>query len=190
MNKSFLQNIQNIFLSLLSKVKKIFYFLYSIKNKIIHNLFEITIFMKGIHGLWEVAVGFLFFLLKTETIYKSIIFFTGDEIVDGPGHSTINYFIRMANNFSLSTKHFIALYFLFYGLVNIFLVIFLSRGKLWAYPAAITFYIFFIIYQFYRLFLHHSGLLLFFTIFDIFLVFLIWLEYKRLKKGKESLLKL
>ncbi len=157
-------------------------------NKIIHDLFEATVLIKGINGLWEIVVGILFLFFKTETIQKSIIFFTGNEKVSGSGHFTKNYLITQANNFSLSTQHFIAFYFLFYGIVNIFLVISLLKGKIWAYPTAIIFFILFILYQWYRFFLHHSGLLLFFTIFDILLVSLTWLEYRRisLKDAKKT----
>ncbi len=159
----------------------------NLQNKILHSLFEITILVKGINGIWEIIMGVLFFFFKEETIYKAIIAVTGYRIIRYSGHFTTNYLIRQANNFSANTKYFIAFYFLFYGIVNIFLVIFLSRGKLWAFPVTILFFSFFIVYQFYRFFLHHSGLLLFFSIFDIFLVFLTWLEYKRLKNLKTEI---
>ncbi len=153
-----------------------------LKNKVVHSLFEMTILIKGVNGFLEIIIGILFLFFKTEDIYKAMISVTGYRIVSHSGHFTTNYLLKQANNFSLSTKYFIALYFIFYGIVNIFLVISLLKGKLWAYPTAIIFFILFIFYQIYRFFLRRSGLLLFFTIFDIFLVFLTWLEYKRLKE--------
>ena len=153
-----------------------------LRHKIVHGLFNVTIAVKGINGLWEIAVGILFFFFKTDTIYRLLISFAGYGIVRNSGHATTNYLLKQAHNFSPSTKYFIAFYFVFYGIINLFLVIFLLRGKLWAYPVAMLFFLFFIVYQFYRFFLHHSGLLLFFTLFDIFLVLLTWLEYQRLKK--------
>jgi uncharacterized membrane protein len=157
------------------------------QRNILHNLFEITIFMKGIHGIWEVAVGIMFFFIKTQTVYNVIMAVAGYDIVKDSGHFATNYLMNQANNFSLSTKYFLAWYFLFYGLVNLFLVFFLLKGKLWAYPMAILFFVFFICYQFFRFFRHHSGLLLFFTLFDIFLVFLTWLEYQGIKKEQGDL---
>lgn len=152
----------------------------NLHKRIVHSLFEITILVKGINGIWEIAVGILFFFFKTDTIYRAIMQVTGYPIVRHSGRLTTDYLVRQANNFSLSTKHFLAFYFIFYGVINIFLVVALLKGKLWAYPTAIAFFIFFILYQCYRLFLHHSGLLLFFTVFDICLVVLTWLEYLRL----------
>ncbi len=158
-----------------------------LQNKMVHGLFKVTVFMKGISGCLEIIIGTVFFFFKREAIYQAIISATGYKIIKGSGHLTTDYLTKQANNFSTNTKYFIAAYFLFYGVINIFLVISLLRGKLWAYPAAILFFISFIIYQWYRFFVHHSGLLLFFTLFDIFLVVLTWLEYKRLKKGLEKL---
>lgn len=161
-------------------LRKIYTFLQQKKDRVVHGLFEVTILMKGIHGIWETALGALFFFIKTESIYKFLVLATDFRVVRMSDFTT-NYLTRQADNFSLSTQHFIAFYFLFYGLVNLFLVYFLSQGKLWAYPCAIVFFAFFILYQFYRYFLHHSGLLLFFSLFDICLVVLTWMEYRRIK---------
>ena len=138
--------------------------------------------MKGIGGLIEIITGILFFL-KRETI-RAVILSIPDRFSENSGHYTVDYLIKQANNFSLSTQYFIIIYILFHGVVNIFLVISLLKGKLWAYPTAIIFFSLFIIYQFYRSILHHSGFLFFVSVFDIFLVILTWLEYKRLENKR------
>jgi len=159
----------------------------SLQNKVVHSLFEITIFFKGLNGIWEIIVGVLFLIFKREAIRNTIIALTHREIVQDSGHLAMKYLTNQANNFSSSTQYFIAVYFLFYGLVNIFLVVSLLKGKSWAYPVAIVFFSLFILYQLYRSFAHHSGLLLALTIFDIFLVGLTFLEYKRVQKGRKSI---
>ncbi len=153
-----------------------------LQNKIIHSFFEITVLMKGIHGVLEIIVGILFFFIKTETVYTVFIHIINQRIIKSSGHFATNYLTKQANNFSLGTKYFIAVYFLFYGVVNIFLVISLLKGRLWAYPTAIVSFILFAMYQVYRSFTHHSQLLLYLSLFDVLLVGLILLEYKRLKK--------
>lgn len=158
----------------------------NLKSKVIHNVFSITILMKGIAGVFEIMIGVLFFLVRTETIYKILISITNQRAINRSGHIITNYFQRQADNFSVSTQYFIAIYFLFYGIVNMFLVISLLKGKLWAYPATMIFFSLFTVYMFYRFLLHRSGTLLFFIIFDIFLVVLTWLEYKRLKKDQAA----
>jgi len=150
-------------------------------GKLIHRFFEVTILVKGFNGIWEIVTGFLFLFFKNETIYNAIIIASNQKIFSGSENFANHYLTRQADNFSSSTQYFIAIYFLFYGIINIFLVISLLKGKLWAYPAAILFFLLFIVYQCYRLYLRHSGLLLFLTIFDAFLVALTFLEYKRVK---------
>ena len=153
---------------------------------LLHNFFEITILIKGISGLLEIMFGFLFIFLDRQTIYNLLIGASHRKVISHSGHFAADYLVRQANNFSLNTKYFIAFYFLFYGAMNLFLIISLLRGKMWAYPAAMVFFVIFIVYQFYRFFMRHSGLLLFFAIFDIFLVALTWFEYERVKKLKNA----
>ncbi len=154
------------------------------QNTILHELFEAVILVKGINGVWEIVIGALFFLFKTETIYNAIIWITERRIINHSEYLT-GYLTWQADNFSASTKNFIAFYFLFYGLVNIFLVVALLKGKRWAYPAAIIFHSFFIVYQVYRFFVRHSGLLLVFTLLDMVMVVLTWLEYRRVSSAPE-----
>lgn len=152
----------------------------SFHQRLIHSFFEITIVMKGFSGLFEIAIAAIFLFLKKQTIYHVVIslvhWFGVEEVSDLLGR----YFLLHLGNFSLSTQYFIGVYFLFYGLVNLFLVVFLLKGKWWAYPVAITFFMLFIVYQAYRSFVHHSLPLMLFTIFDMVLVVVTWLDYRRL----------
>ncbi len=85
---------------------------------------------------------------------------------------------------SQATYYFIAFYLLFYGVVNMFLVISLLLGKLWAYPAAMIFFTLFTSYMFVR-FLHNGSPILFlFAVYDMFLIVLTSLEYQRIKKQR------
>ncbi len=151
-----------------------------LKGKIIHNLFAVIVFIKGINGLLEIIIAILFFLkrgtLRAIASKHQYIFFK-----DFGG-----YPMSFLNHLSLSTRYFIGVYFLFYGIVNIFLAISLLRGKPWAYPAAILFFTLFLVYQFYRSFLHHSAFLFFISIFEIFVIVLTFLEYERLKAFKSN----
>ncbi len=152
-----------------------------LQNKIIHNLFEITVFMKGVNGFLEILIG-SFFFLKKETI-QAIIFSPRYAFIH---YIPISHVMRRLDTLSLSTQYFIGFYFLFYGIVNIFLVVSLLKGRLWAYPTSIVFHTLFIVYQTYRSILHSSIFLLSVSIFDAFLVMITWLEYKRLKNIRDN----
>src|SRR3989344_8741015 len=128
---------------------------FAAQNKIIHRLFEATIFMKGLNGLWEIAAGLLLLNFKKETISAAITSFANYSIGEAD-HVASQYLMKQAANFSSSTQYFLAMYFLFYGIVNLFLVISLWKGKLWAYPAAIIFFISFTVYMAHRFIMYRS----------------------------------
>lgn len=118
-------------------------------------------FKKVTHGLFEVTI----FMKGISGVL---------EILSG-------FFLlfKRLPHFSYGTQYFIGAYLFFYGAVNIFLVISLLRGKLWAYPAAIACFLAFTAYMFVRFLFNHSVILSGFIAFDFFLITLTWLEYKR-----------
>jgi uncharacterized membrane protein len=136
--------------------------------------------LKGVNGCWEIIVGLLFLFFTKDAMYRVMVVASGYGVA-ASSHSAGRYLIGQANNFSVSTQYFIALYFLAYGAVNIFLAASLLKGRVWAYPWAIMLFIGFVAYQVYRLFLHYSGLLCCITIFDAILIIVTLLEYHRLK---------
>jgi len=69
-------------------------------------------------------------------------------------------------------------------LVKLFLVVFLLRGKLWAYLAALWFLGAFVPYQVYRIVLTHSVGLIALTVFDLVVMVLIWHEYHVRKQAR------
>lgn len=160
-------------------VKRIFFFPFFAENKVLHNLFEITILIKGFNGFWEIALGGFFAFSATDNIRGIMAAAAGYGIAGG-------YLQNQAGIFSVDTQYFLAAYFLFYGAVNLFLAVSLLRGKLWAYPAAIVFFLAFIGYLWYRFYLYQSWLLLFFIIFDIIFVALVCLEYRRVQIVKRE----
>jgi uncharacterized membrane protein len=152
-----------------------------IKNKLIHGFFEVTVLCKGISGILEITSSLLLVLFKPETISRAIISFTHQRIIRHSGAFATDFATNQANHFSSATQRFVAFYLLFYGVINIFLVISLLRGKLWAYPTAVICFSLFTVYMFVRFLFNHSVILSFFVVFDIFLIGLTWLEYQRIK---------
>lgn len=153
-----------------------------LRNRIIHDFFLFTIILKGINGVWEIALGLAFLVFGRQTLSWAAMA-VHQVFAGSSGRLAGAYLQRQAENVSPGTQYFLAVYFLFYGLVNFFLVAALFRRKHWAYPVAIVFFSLFIVYQFWRVYLHHSGLLFWVTVFDIFLVWPIYLEYKNVKKA-------
>src|SRR5216683_5526193 len=116
----------------------------------IHQVFVISILLKGAHALIECAGGILLAVISTSTISSFINVLTQEELVEDPHDLIATHLRTYVENFSISSKNFYAFYLLSHGVVKIFLVIGLLRNKLWAYPASLVVLVLFIIYQIYR----------------------------------------
>ena len=152
------------------------------KRKIIDKVFEVVILIKSFFGFFEVLAGTILAISGRLIINNVIVALTQQEITEDPKDFFANLLISTSSNLSAGTHLFAVIYLIFHGVVNIFLVIALSKNKTWAFRWAVGAFGFFIIYQFFRYFHTHSLLLLFLTIFDIFIVLVILLEYNIKKK--------
>ena len=148
----------------------------------IHQVFEFSVLLKGLHGLVECLGGIALALASTNAITHLIVLLTQGELAEDPSDFVANHLMHWAAGFSTGTKTFYAAYLLSHGLVKMVLVAALLRGMLWAYPASLAALGLFMIYQIYR-FIEAQGLLmLILTVFDLLVMWLIWHEYRIMKK--------
>jgi uncharacterized membrane protein len=148
----------------------------------IHQLFEISVLLKGAHALIECIGGIALALISTDTIVRLVNLLTQDELIENPNDFIATHLLSWAQNFSLASKHFYAFYLLTHGLVKVLLVIGLLKGKLWAYPASLAALGLFIVYQLYRFTETHGIGLLVLTAFDLLVMVLIWHEYRLVRQ--------
>ncbi|MCZ3375300.1 DUF2127 domain-containing protein [Rhizobium sp. AG207R] len=144
----------------------------------IHQLFEISVLLKGTHALIECLGGLVLALVSTESILRLANRITQPELLNDPHDFIATHLLTWAQDFSVGTKNFYAYYLLSHGLVKVLLVIGLLRGKMWAYPASLAALGLFIVYQLYRFTDTHGIGLIVLTIFDLVVMVLIWQEYK------------
>ncbi|MFJ6322616.1 MULTISPECIES: DUF2127 domain-containing protein [unclassified Rhizobium] len=144
----------------------------------IHQIFEISILLKGAHALIECISGLILALVSTESILRLVNWLVQPERLNDPKDFVASHLHAWAQDFSVSTKNFYAWYLLSHGVVKVLLVIGLLRGKMWAYPASLVALGFFIAYQLYRFTDTHGIGLIILTVFDLFVMVLIWHEYK------------
>jgi uncharacterized membrane protein len=145
----------------------------------VHRLFKIGVLIKGADGILEIIGGLLFLLLQQSALNTVTVFLTAHELSEDPGDWIANSLRHAVENLSLDTRLFASAYLVIHGLVKVFLVTGLLRGKMWAYPTALAFLGAFVFYQSYRFVHTHSIGLLILTAFDLVVVSLIWLEYRR-----------
>jgi len=143
----------------------------------IHQIFQISVLLKGAHALMECVGGLALAVVSTRTIANLINTLTQEELVEDPQDFVATHLLALARNFSVETKRFYAFYLLSHGIVKLLLVIGLLRGKLWSYPASLVVLGLFIAYQLYRFSYTHGVGLIVLTIFDLFVIALIWREY-------------
>jgi uncharacterized membrane protein len=152
------------------------------QEKRIHQIFAVSVSLKGLHALFEIVGGVALYLTKTETIVGWLNRFSQGELTQDPHDWIANHVVKFGENFSVAQHHFYAFYLLSHGIIKGILVIGLLREKLWAYPASFMVFGAFIAYQLYRYsFTHDFGLILL-SIFDLFVIALAVHEYRLLRR--------
>ena len=150
-------------------------------EKNIHLAFEISLFLKGLFALGQIIGGVAAFFVTKELLVKAVSVLTQEELLEDPRDLLANFLLHSAQNLSISTQHFMALYLLAHGSVKLWLIIGLLREKLWYYPTAIVVFGLFIVYQLYRFTFTHSMWLMLVTAIDVIVIALTWHEYKYLR---------
>lgn len=141
--------------------------------------FEVSIVLKGLDGLLEVAGGVLLLAVSPSTINRAVTAVTQHELSEDPHDLIATRLVRFSHGLTGAAVAFAAVYLLAHGVVKVVLVTALLRDKLWAYPWLIVFLILFTGYQIYRIALQVSPGLIALTVFDIFMLWLTWREYQR-----------
>jgi uncharacterized membrane protein len=152
----------------------------------IHQIFEVSIWLKGAHALIECIGGILLYVVTTDAIASWVNAFTQEELIEDPNDFIAGHLSQMASHFSIASKEFYAFYLLSHGLIKLALVVGLLRGKLWSYPVSLAALGLFMAYQVYRYSYTHSFGLLVLTVFDAVVMVLIWHEWKIVRQHKPA----
>jgi len=139
-----------------------------VQQKRIHQLFQISVALKGLHGLIEVAGGLALALFSTDSILRLLYRVHHHELV--------------TRHFSPGEHHYYVFFFISHGALNLAVAILLLMEKLWAYPVAIAILVLFIVLQLYRFTHVHDPGLIVFSILDVIVIALAAHEYQLLRK--------
>jgi uncharacterized membrane protein len=142
--------------------------------------FRISLYLKGLDGLLELAGGILLLLISPEQVNHLARWLTQGELSQDPHDFIANHILKTAHHLTGSSLAFGAIYLLSHGIVKIFLVGMVLRDKLWAYIALIAVTALFVVYQVYRLVVDKFSVsLLLLTLFDLLIIYLTQNEYRR-----------
>jgi uncharacterized membrane protein len=144
----------------------------------VHQIFEVSLLLKGAHALIECVAGGVLAFVSTNAIVSLANSLTQEELVEDPHDFIASHLMVLASNFSATTQGFYAFYLLSHGIVKIALVVALLKNQLWAYPASLIVLGLFIAYQLYRFSYTGSAGLVILTVFDVLVMVLIWHEYR------------
>jgi uncharacterized membrane protein len=152
----------------------------------IHQIFEVSVWLKGAHALLECIGGILLYVVTTDAIASWVNTLTQEELIEDPGDFIAGHLSQMASQLSIASKEFYAFYLLSHGLIKLALVAGLLRGKLWSYPASLVALSLFMAYQVYRYSYTHSFGLLVLTVLDAVVMVLIWHEWNVVRRHKPA----
>ncbi len=89
----------------------------------IHQIFEISLVLKGAHALIECAGGLVLAFVSTSAITRLVNALTQEELLEDPNDFVATHLLSAAQNFNVSTQRFYAFYLLSHGVIKAFLVI-------------------------------------------------------------------
>ncbi len=154
------------------------------KERSIHRVFLVSLFLKGLNSLVEIFAGTVLFFTGTLTSVVSTLIH--GELIEDPTDFIATHIQNALPYFSTHSQLYASVYLLSHGIIKIVLVGCLLRNKLWAYPATIGVLSLFVVYQIYRLWYGYSLVLVLLTLFDLLILGLTWHEY-RLKRLRVTL---
>ena len=158
------------------------------KAEYLHEAFTIGVALKGLNALLEIVLGIGLLLPIADRISALVLNLAQQELIEDPNDFFAMHVQKYSHLLSPDSQFFGSMYLLSHGIVKVFLVYGLLRGKMWSYPASIAVLILFILYQIIRWMSTHSIMLVLLTIFDLVVLWLIWREYERVKSLQRPLI--
>lgn len=140
-------------------------------------LFQAVMWWRIGYGAVRVAVGITLLYFVGTPVSDILLRLMGHELTRHP-HEGVMHAI---NHLPFTVTYFLAIYFIFWGTIDVFLSILLLRHQLWAFPFSIVLITLFILYEMVRITHTHSLVLLGVIIMDLFIIWMIFREYKKLK---------
>ncbi len=138
------------------------------RQKRVHQLFQISVAVKGLHGIVEIAGGLALALFSTDAILQLLY--------------RIDHHDLVARHFSTGEHRYYTFFFLSHGVLNAALAIGLLLEMLWAFPVAIAIIALFVVLQMFRFTHVQDPALIAFSILDLIVIALAVHEYRLLRK--------
>ncbi|MBU6489897.1 MAG: DUF2127 domain-containing protein [Burkholderiales bacterium] len=157
-----------------------------IDEKKVHLAFELSLWCKGAFALLEIVAGVAAYFVPQQRLLTLVLWVTKKEFVEDPRDLVANLLLSTVQHLPASTEKFAAVYLLGHGVIKLWLIAGLLRERLWFYPAAMSIFGLFIVYQLYRYTFTHSVWLLLITALDVLVIVLTWHEYRYIRSQRSA----
>lgn len=143
-----------------------------------HRIFQVSLLFKGAFAVAEILAGISACFVTQQFLFDLVQRLLRIELLEDPRDLIASYLLTSVEHFSVGTRNFTAAYLLSHGVIKLWLIVGLLRGRLWYYPLAIAVFAAFIVYQMYRFTFSHSPWLVLITLVDVVVIGLTWQEYR------------
>ena len=152
------------------------------EEHVVHEFFLVSVILKGLISLAEVAVGIAIFLIPPQTII-SLTLTLLNYVPIAPVQAKL---IAEISRYTSSTALFVSLYLLSRGVVKTALIWGLLKGKLLAYPLSLIVLLLLVSYQIYQLVSSPFSLIVFLiTVFDFIVMYFIYREWRIVERHQK-----
>lgn len=142
--------------------------------------FRVALWWRIIYGIIKVFLGGALWWVASGGISHLFYRVMSHEIAQDPNDFFVHYIGPKLDHLPFTITHFVAFYFIFWGIAELFLSIHILKKNLWAYPVAIVLLSVFTLYEVFRVAHTHSFTLGVVILIDALIVWLLYREYKRL----------
>lgn len=144
-----------------------------------HTFFVLGMWWRIIYGILRVVLGLA--LLRVIGAQFGDLFYDlmRHEIMEVPRDFLLHTIGAFLSHHSFTVTYFLALYLIFWGVIDAVLSVCLLYEKLWAFPVSIALIAVFMCYEVYRVLHTHSLILAGIICMDVVLLWVIREEYRR-----------
>lgn len=154
---------------------------YVSKRGLEHNLFNVAMRWRIGYGILRIVFGLTLLKIVNAPLLEIISALMRHELVEDPSDALYAFVSSMLIQHPVYVTYFLALYFIFWGIIDVVLSYNLIKRKRWAFPASFIVIGLFIAYEIARLSYTHSHILFGVILLDTVILLLIWREYQKVR---------
>lgn len=145
-------------------------------------LFRLSMWWRITYGIIRITVGISFLRFINQPLTDFVYLLMSHELLGKTSDAVLEKIYLLFQTHEFTVTYFIAMYFIFWGVIEIVLSFFLLRRIPTAFPVAMGLIVIFIIYALFRYTHTHSLVLLGVIMIDIGILYLVNHEYRQLQK--------